>query len=310
MPVGGGGGGDGDLNTASMIMQDRILCWNCRGAGNKDFLREILDLIRSYNPSIVVLLEPRISGSGANDVCKRLGKTHWIRSEADGFSGGGVWLLWNEDAIRIELRNVHKSFIHVAINPSSRGCWLFTATYASPIAHIRNELWPVMNDLQIDHPWLLMEDFNYVLKGSERSFGSGISENFANWVLQRGLIDLGFSGHNFTWSHGRSADNRRVARLDIGLCDTEWTRHFPMASVKHLTHSYSNHCPLLLQLIPDLGERVGPRPFLFQAMWLHHKNFPRWLSENWSCEGGLTEMLHDLKFKLQEWNKQTFGNVF
>lgn len=59
-------------------------------------MRKILDLIRNHNPTMIVLLEPKICGSGASRVCKRLGKTHWIRSEADGFSSS-VWLLWNED---------------------------------------------------------------------------------------------------------------------------------------------------------------------------------------------------------------------
>lgn len=68
-------------------------------------MRKMLDMMRGYNPTLMVLLEPRISGAGASEVCRRLRKTQWIRSEADGFSGG-VWLPWNEDSIKIELLNV------------------------------------------------------------------------------------------------------------------------------------------------------------------------------------------------------------
>lgn len=99
-------------------------------------MREMLDLMRSYNLTLVVLLEPRISGLGASDVCMRVGKTHWIRSEADGFSGG-VWLLWNEDYINIGLLNVHKSFIHVVVNSSSSRRWLSTTVYVNPTAHVK-----------------------------------------------------------------------------------------------------------------------------------------------------------------------------
>lgn len=84
-------------------------------------------------------------------VCKRMGEGHWIRSESDGFSGG-VWLLWNEEEVRIELRNVHKSFIHVSVNSLSRGCCLFTALYASPSAQVRRDLWLTLDELQISHP--------------------------------------------------------------------------------------------------------------------------------------------------------------
>lgn len=155
-----------------------------------------------------------------------------------------------------------------------------------------------------------MGDFNCVLKTEERSSGRGVSEIFASWVSLKGLIDLGFSGQKFTWSHGRSVENRRAARLGRGLCDTEWRRRFPMASVKHLTHSYSDHCPILLQLNPGFGEKLGPMPFRFKAMWLTHREFPRWLCAHWNGGNNLTEALSELKFKLQEWNKRTFGNVF
>lgn len=131
-----------------MIMDAKILCRNCRGAGNKDFLREIRDLMRNYNPTIVVQIEPLISGSRATEVCDKLGKSYWIRSEVDGFSGG-VWLLWDGDSVKIELLNVHESFIHVEVNPQSSESWIFTAIYASPNAYIRKELWPVLDELQI-----------------------------------------------------------------------------------------------------------------------------------------------------------------
>lgn len=131
-------------------------------------------------------------------------------------------------------------------------------------------------------PWILLGDFNCVLKGDERSSGAGVCKGFANWVMKNGLIDLGYTGQKFTSCHGASIDNRRAAHLDKGLCSAEWRRTFQMASIKHLTHSYSDHCPLLLQINPGLGKRLGDRPFRFHAMWLRHKDFIRWMKDNWS----------------------------
>lgn len=120
---------------------------------------------------MIELLEPRINGMGASDVCRRLGKTHWICSDVNSFSGG-VWLLWNEEYIKVELLNVHKSFIHIAIKSMGEGNWNFTDVYASPRAHIRKELLLVLNELQTGDPWLIKGDFNCVLKGDERSSGA------------------------------------------------------------------------------------------------------------------------------------------
>lgn len=43
---------------------------------------------RNYHPALVILLEPKLSEKGADEACRKMEKTHWIRSEADGFSGG------------------------------------------------------------------------------------------------------------------------------------------------------------------------------------------------------------------------------
>lgn len=75
-----------------MSIQDNVLCWNCRGAGNDEFLREMNDLRRIHKPTIIILVELRISGVMANAVCKKLGMNRWTWSDSDGFSGGsGVY---------------------------------------------------------------------------------------------------------------------------------------------------------------------------------------------------------------------------
>lgn len=290
-------------------MDTKVLCWNCRGAASKDFLREMLDMKRTHKPTMIVLLEPQISGSEATEVCRKLGVTRWLRSEASGFSGG-VYLLWNNDAIEVELLSVHKSYIHVAIESANTRRWHFTAVYASPKAHIRKLLWPELDALHTGDLWMLMGDFNCVLKCEERNTGSGVSESFAKWVTQRGLIDLGYSGQKFTWCHGGSIGTRRAARLDRSLCDGEWRRSFPAAGVKHLSHLHSDHCPLLLYLDQGKARRMDERPFRFEAMWLRHKGFANWMKKEWKKDERLMAALKEFKLKLEAWNRITFGNVF
>lgn len=79
-----------------------------------------------------------------------------------------------------------------------------------------------------------------------------------------------------------------------------------MDSVKHLTHAYSDQCPLFLQLSPGLGQRLGDMPFRFHAMWLRHRDFPKWVKDNWSCNGSVTEALEEFKVKLKAWNTNMF----
>lgn len=64
-----------------------ILIWNCQGAVSHVFRRTLKQHLRDYNPSIACLLEPKVSGTQANDICFSLDFNEWLRVEAFGFSG-------------------------------------------------------------------------------------------------------------------------------------------------------------------------------------------------------------------------------
>lgn len=100
-----------------------------------------------------------------------------------------------------------------------------------------------------------------MLREEERSSGRGVSTSFQAWTEKKWLIDLGYEGVAFTWSHGVSLMTRRAAQLDRSLCDDVWRRIFPSAKVKHLPHAYSDHCPLLIMLEDGGSEERGKRPF-------------------------------------------------
>lgn len=55
----------------------------------------------------------------------------------------------------------------------------------------------MLDELKIERPWLVIGDFNCVLRGEGQSLGRGISSCFVEWVEQRGHIDLGFVGPIF-----------------------------------------------------------------------------------------------------------------
>ena len=69
--------------------------WNSQGAASPSFRRSFSVLVQNYKPSLVMLMEPRISGYKADHFIKRSGfdKSYWV--EAEGFSGG-IWVLWKD----------------------------------------------------------------------------------------------------------------------------------------------------------------------------------------------------------------------
>lgn len=86
-------------------------------------------------------------------------------------------------------------------------------------------LWKKLKE--VDRPWMLIGDFNCVLKEEERSSNSGTLSSFESWVEYNGLLYVGYSGNKFTWSHGVNMETRKAARLDKAPCCVDGGGCFP-----------------------------------------------------------------------------------
>ncbi|MBA0845224.1 hypothetical protein Goarm_022239 [Gossypium armourianum] len=60
------------------------------------------------------------------------------------------------------------------------------------------------------------------------------------------LSDLGFSGQWFTWEIGSLPSNNIRERLNRGVANIEWWDLFLEYSIEHMSHSFSDHCPVML----------------------------------------------------------------
>ena len=83
------------------FMSISIMFWNVQGAASGEFRCSFRTIIKNYNPSMVVLMEPCISEVKADDFIKKSGFDYSHRVEAVGFSGG-IWLLWR-NSIEVEV---------------------------------------------------------------------------------------------------------------------------------------------------------------------------------------------------------------
>lgn len=70
--------------------------------------------------------------------------------------------------------------MHVEIASSKGKICDLTTIYASSCTSIRKLIWGMLDEMKIEYPWLIIGDFNGVLRGEERSFGQGVSNCFVN----------------------------------------------------------------------------------------------------------------------------------
>lgn len=137
--------------------------------------------------------------------------------------------------------------------------WLLSAIYGSPRFRERCILWDNLRISSVRHnlPWAVMRDFNDVTREEEKSSGNGICNRrvseYTSCMDFCNLIDLGFSRAKFTWTNWRELSDLIQQRFDRVWVNSNWKVCFPEAFVSHLVHINSDHCPLLLSLVHNLG---------------------------------------------------------
>ncbi|KAF6170652.1 hypothetical protein GIB67_001908 [Kingdonia uniflora] len=142
---------------------------------------------------------------------------------------------------------------------------VFGGTQAEiPSADPWNESWRLVETTANAHsgPLLILGDFNTIFENPDKVGGKPLraaSSTFAREVTQQaGLIDLGFSGHPFTWNNKRRGKDNIKERLDRSLANADWMFIFPTTKVFHFPALGSDHSPLCLDTYPNLNSLALP----------------------------------------------------
>ena len=145
----------------SMDPQLSLLVWNAQGAGGSGFLSTIRELIRLHDPKVLALIDTRVSGRTAEQVCTRTGFEGSLLIKADGFVGG-IWLLRRTSDVIINMLSSHPQHLTVEISHRGEPPWVISAIYVAPQAARRLKLWRALVTFAVTnrHPWLLLGDFN------------------------------------------------------------------------------------------------------------------------------------------------------
>lgn len=143
---------------------------------------------------------------------------------------------------------------------------LLSGIYASPRFVECFDLWNNLIETAhiLQRPWFYLGDFNELLSSADKKRGNPINRTrtslFRDCLDQCNLLDLGFAGSKFTWSYYRQHMGFFFEHLNRAFCNPFWQQLHPKARVFHLSHTHSDHCPILLDLAPTPLSNL-PRPF-------------------------------------------------
>ena len=180
-----------------------LLIWNCHGLGNLVIEKELGDLIRVKDPSIVFIAETWTDETRLKKIKQNLQFDHMffvLRIHR----GRGLVLNWKE-AMKLTVETSSKNHIDYIIGKGSEEAWRFTGFYGEPNTHKRYESWDLPRQLNslFSLPWLCLGDFNEIVRGAKKKGGSNRSHAQMQWFREAidecGFIDMGYKGSPFTW---------------------------------------------------------------------------------------------------------------
>uniref|UniRef100_A0A2N9ERH6 CCHC-type domain-containing protein n=1 Tax=Fagus sylvatica TaxID=28930 RepID=A0A2N9ERH6_FAGSY len=293
-----------------------ILTWNCRGVLNPCFRKALLNTLNINNPDILILTETRLGGDRAAELARSFPLDGFLCTNTIGFAGG-IWILWKTEVVEVGHLCSTEQEIHASVKVrGSNSLWLISAIYASPRRSERRILWENLKIIASlnNLPWVMLGDFNDILLceekwGGNRPSNSRIRE-FRNCLNACNMIDLGFSGPKYTWSNCHDMNSLIMEKLDRVLANSDWRILFPEVSVTHLPRTHSDHCPVFLNLCPNIPCTL-PRPFRFESIWFSHVDFPSVVEKAWATPAlNLSIIFSIFAALVSAWNKSKFDNIF
>ncbi|KAG7559686.1 Reverse transcriptase domain [Arabidopsis thaliana x Arabidopsis arenosa] len=191
-------------------------------------------------------------------------------------TSGGIWLLWRSGIGEMSIIESTEQFIAAKLQNETEVLNI-VVVYAAPSATRRSGLWENLSRvvLGLEGPLIIGGDFNTIVRVDERS----------------------------------GEDTFVAKRLDRVMCCAHARLKWQEARVTHLPFLASDHAPLYVQLSPAVGQNRRRRPFRFEAAWLSHPSFKDLVRASWNGELQTPMALDELKEKLQQWNKDVFGDV-
>ncbi|XP_050915875.1 uncharacterized protein LOC127130968 [Lathyrus oleraceus] len=163
---------------------------------------------------------------------------------------GRIWLLWNKAEVIIRMIQVHEQFLHFevyGIDNSFR--YVATMIYAFNQVEHRKTLWSKLESLgsSMDRPWVVIGDFNNVLKEEDRIGGQPVSyaeyRDLDEMMHNVSLFENVSKGSYFTWSN-KHTQGIIHSRIDRMVSNIQWLQKYPDAVVENLAPNISDHTPV------------------------------------------------------------------
>ncbi|GFY92706.1 pyruvate decarboxylase-2 [Actinidia rufa] len=184
----------------------------------------ILEHIRKNKVVVMGILETKLKQQRMKDTVRKKFSSWKIADSFHNNPNGRILIIWKEDKVALEILESSDQTIHcLATSKSSSNKFCISFIYAFNTIVGRRPLWENLRRFSssIEMPWLLLGDFNNVLKDEEKSNGLPVTQykvrDFMDCCYDIGITDLRSTGAFFTGSN-----NKVWNKLDRAMVNVKW----------------------------------------------------------------------------------------
>ena len=122
----------------------------------------------------------------------------------------------------------------------------------------------------------------------------------------------------YIWQNGREGEPFVEERLDKACASLKWSKLYPAAKVRHLTASYSDHNPIVINTNPMHHQQIRRKQKLhrFEEKWVAHPECEEVVRDSWihtqpsgSPMYCLFKKIKRYRAQLVAWGKSTFNDT-
>jgi exonuclease III len=301
----------------------KAITWNIRGLNSPRKQRILRNKLKQEQPNLCFIQETRCN----TDRMEAISKQHWRKYKMVAIEGhqmaGGILTLWNPQVLSLIAAEVTRHTLTVRMQIiGNTEVILCTNVYGPQVSEEKRGMIRDLEDLKTrsnNLQWILAGDFDIITslaekKGGTRRLDRDVKE-FSKFIDTVEMVDLKTNNGQFTWNNKRMNQYQVATRLDRFLVSESIIMQGLTLDCNILPWGGSDHWPMQL----EAGFQTTPknRPFRFEKFWIEHPTFKEIIKQWWREEQPeqgtrmfkLYKKLKYIKYRLKEWNKDTFGNI-
>ncbi|GKC80830.1 RNA-directed DNA polymerase, eukaryota, reverse transcriptase zinc-binding domain protein [Tanacetum coccineum] len=251
--------------------------------------KEVLKLIRGENISVCAVIETHLKPDKLAEASNRcFGGWDWVSNSVHSQNSCRIVIGWDRNVVNVMILHMSRQTIFCLIESVDKNIKLYcNFIYAANCGIERRVLWNEIRtaaNVVADKPWIMLGDFNVIMKADEHSSGSSLLTNdmqeFIECVNDVEMEDINSFRLFFTWIKSPAKPETSIMKkLDRILVNGSFMNYFKDAHGHFMPFLISDHSAAVLTFPKSLVKKR--KSFRFSNFIVEKKEFLPTVEKEW-----------------------------